>query len=145
MPEDRDISEDIRTAINNLNPAVSVSTNIGENYIVTTEDKARILYYEYNEAKKKSSDALALFGIFMTLLVADVTCEFNAFWVFDANTVKAVFYVSTVFFLFLFGRAIFFWKKYKYKLQFDFFIKELQGNTSVTDKKGDHNEYHQRP
>ena len=71
-----------------------IAVNVDENYIFTTEDKIRILYDEYNSARKYSGDFLAFLGIFLSILITLVTCEFKDLSFMDASTVKALFVMA---------------------------------------------------
>lgn len=128
MPEKKDIKDQIRTVIGN--PIVSVSANVEEKYIITTEDKVKILYNEYNSAKTLSSNTLSWFGIFIALLIADFTCDFKSFWIFDSSTIKAIFYISTVVFLGLSIKSAIIYIRNKDKLSFKFFLNEITGNST---------------
>lgn len=85
-------SNEIKQLLNNLDKS-SIVTNVQTTYIITTEDKVRILYEEYSEARKKTDNMFSWFGIFLTLLIADVTCEFKDLYFIKAHTVTAFFYL----------------------------------------------------
>lgn len=122
-------AEKILTLINQDSP---IAANIEQSYIFTTEDKIRILYDEYNRIKKLSSDALSWLGIFIALLISDITCDFKSFWIFDSYFIRALFAVATALFCFLFLRSLLCWLKNREKLQFSFFINKLRGEENKT-------------
>lgn len=125
MTTTQDNAEVIRTIINR--EGTSISANVEENYIFTTEDKIRILYDEYNDARRVTGEILSRFGVFLTLLIADLTCEFKPVWFLDAPTVKAVFYVMTLIFFASLIVACLSWLDKKEKLSFEFFISQVKG------------------
>ena len=116
---------------------VSVSKNVEQNCIITTEDKAHIIFDEYNNAKKASSDVLSWLGIFITLLIADITCGFKSIWFLDSATVRAMFYLSTAFFFYRFVRSGLSYLKNKEKLSFDYFIGRFKGDAIITTNEND--------
>lgn len=119
-------TERILTIVNSSD--TSIAANIDQNYIFTTEDKVRILYDEYNKVRKLSSDAIGWLGIFLTLLISDLTCDFNPFWIFSSEVISAVFLVSTILFFCLFVRSGYYWLRNKDKLEFPFFLEKIKGN-----------------
>lgn len=124
MGENRDAVK-ILTIVNNSD--AQISANIEESYIFTTEDKVRILYDEYNAIRKLSSDTMSWLGIFLALLIADLTCSFKTIWIFDSSIIQAVFFVSTVVFFILLARSFYSWMKNRDRLKFNFFIEQLKG------------------
>lgn len=128
-----DIPEEIRSVL--TNPVVSISANVEEKYIVTTEDKVRILYDEYNSIRKITSDALGWLGVFITLLITDITCSFKSFWFLSANMVQAMFYWGTIITLFLFGKSEYTRIKNNNKLKFEFFIDRIKGGSQTEEKR----------
>ena len=117
--------EKIQTIMDRSDSKIAV--NVDENYIFTTEDKIRILYDEYNSARKYSGDFLAFLGIFLSILITLVTCEFKDLSFIDASTVKALFVMALIISL---GCCVYVgikWVKNKDKLTFDYFFKKLQG------------------
>ena len=109
---------------------VSVVANIEENYIFTTEDKIQILYEKYNQARKSAGDFWTCFGIFLTLAVTLLTCDFKPFLFIDAPTVKAMFILSTIA---VFVLCIFFaigWFNNRKKLKFEYFISQIKGENA---------------
>ena len=109
---------------------VSVTANIEENYIFTTEDKIQILYEKYNQARKSAGDFWTCFGIFLTLAITLFTCEFKQFLFIDAPTVRAMFILST---LVAFILCIVFavgWFNNRKKLKFEYFISQIKGENA---------------
>ena len=106
---------------------VSVVANIEENYIFTTEDKIQILYEKYNQARKSTGDFWTCFGIFITLAVTLVTCDFKSFFFVDSSTVRAMFILSTIA---AFVSCILFaigWFNNRKKLKFEYFMSQIKG------------------
>ena len=118
-------TEEIKPIIGN--PIVSVSKNVEQNCIITTEDKLHLIFDEYDNAQEQSSNALAWLGIFITLIIADFTCSFHSIWFLDDATVRAVFYLSTVIAFCLFIRSGIAYLKNRKKLSFDYFISKIKG------------------
>ena len=115
----------MRTIIENWD---AVSANIDESYIVTTEDKAKLLYKEVNEVAGIKGVALGWLGILVTLIIADLTCDFKSIWKLSSECVRAIFIVGTVvIFVLLIGTGKK-WFNNKNKLEYDFFIQQLRGN-----------------
>lgn len=125
MPEIDD-KEKIRALIENKD--ISITANIEEKYVVTTEDKIRILYDKYNTSVRVSSNTLAWLGIFITILITDFTCSFKQIWIIPSEIVAGFFYVSTVFLGVATIRSIYVWSKKKKDLEFAFFLNQLKGD-----------------
>ena len=125
MEEQYNLTDKIQPIIGN--PIVKVSKNVGQNCIITTEDKVRIIFDDYNNARKASSNALSWLGIFVALFVADLTCTFRQVLFFDASTVRAMFYILTLLFFCFFIKSGTSYLKNKEKLSFEFFIKRIKG------------------
>ena len=109
---------------------VSVVANIEENCILTTEDKIKILYNEYNEARKYSGEFWTYFGLFVALLTSIVTCDFKSVMGLSESVVEAVFVLSAVL---AFGLTIWSsiqWIRHHKKLSFEYFIERIRGNNS---------------
>ena len=104
-----------------------IAVNVDENYIFTTEDKVKILYEEYNSARKYSGDFLAYFGIFLTLIISLLTCDIKELPFIDAATIKAIFIIATILSLFFCIVVGIKWFVNKDKLKFAYFLKKLQG------------------
>ena len=117
--------EKIKTIMNQTDAQISV--NVNENYIFTTEDKVKILYEEYNGVRKYSGDVLTYFGIFLTLIITLLTCDFKELPFIDASTIKAIFVLATILFGLLCICAVCKWFANKDKLTFEYFLKKLQG------------------
>lgn len=115
----------IKTIMNQTGAQISV--NVSENYIFTTEDKIRILYNEYNSARKHSGNFLAFLGIFLSILITLVTCDFKDLPFMNAATVKAIFVMAMLLSLGYCVHVGIQWKRNKDKLTFDYFFKKLQG------------------
>lgn len=125
MAKKKDNKAEIQTIIERTNANIAV--NIEENYIFTTEDKVKILYDEYNSARKYSGDFLALLGIFLSLLISILTCEFKDLPFMNAAVVKTAFFLATIISFFLCIYSLVKWIRVRSKLKFDYFIKKLQG------------------
>ncbi len=107
---------------------VAVTANVEENYIFTTEDKVKILYTEYNDAKKHTGEVGTSFSTFLTLLITLLTCEFKSFNFIDSATLHAVFIVATIITGIWFVFSGIRWIRNKKKLSFEYFFKGLQGD-----------------
>lgn len=107
---------------------VSIVANIEENCILTTEDKIKILYNEYNEARKYSGEFWTFLGLFIALLTSILTCDFKSILGLSESIVEAMFIVATVIAFILTMVALFQWIKNHKKLKFEYFIKQIQGN-----------------
>ncbi len=111
-------------------PDVSVTANIEENYIITTEDKIRILYNEYNEARKYSGEFWTFLGLFVALLTTILTCEFKSILGVSEFVFEAIFILATAIALVLTIWAGIQWGINHQKLTFDHFINQIRGNNS---------------
>ena len=131
MSKRKDNKTKIQTVIDRN--GVSLAANIDENYIFTTEDKIQILYDEYTKVRKGSGDFWTCFGIFLTLFITMITCDFKAVFFIDTPTIRAIFIISM---LASVGFCVYFvlgWIKNREKLKFDYFIKKIKGDE--TDEK----------
>lgn len=124
-------SNEILQLINGLGDN-SIVTNVQTTYIVTTEDKVKLLYKEYNEAQEKSNNMFSWFGILVALLIADITCDFKDISFIKAHTVSSFFNFATIICAILFLRSLFYWWKNRKKIEFEFFINQLKGDVSCT-------------
>lgn len=104
-----------------------VSANIEEQYIFTTEDKIRILYDEYNSARKNSDSIASQLGITITLIVALLTCDFKTVFGIKAEYISAFFVFATALSLFILARTIIHYFRNRHKLTFDYFFRKIQG------------------
>ena len=126
MSKKKDTREKIQTLINSAN--VSVVTNIDENYIVTTEDKIQILYHDYNQARKYTGEFWTFFGLFVTLFISVLTCEFKPCLGLTESVVHAIFILATIVaFLFCVYAGIK-WACNRKKLSFKYFISQIRGD-----------------
>lgn len=110
---------------------VSVSTNIGENCILTTEDKIKIVYNEYNGIKKYYGEFWTFLSIFITLFTTVLTCEFKSILGLPASVIWAMFILATISALGLTLYALIQWIINHKKLSFEYFISQLKGNDSI--------------
>ena len=119
-------SNEIKQLLYNLDEN-SIVTNVQTTYVITTEDKVRILYDEYSKVRKRTDNMLSWFGVFLTLFITDITCDFKDFYSIHAQTVTAFFYFCTfACAIFLVWRLIY-WFKHKHELEFDYFFNKLKG------------------
>ena len=109
---------------------VSVVANIEENCILTTEDKIKILYNEYNEARKYSGEFWTFLGLFIALLTTIVTCDFKPVLGLSEAVVEAAFILATGASLGLTIWALVQWIRHHKKLSFEYFIDQIRGNNS---------------
>ena len=129
MPNQRNSRAKIQALIEN--DEASISANIEEQYVITTEDKIRILYDEYNKAVKESGNVLAWLGILLSLIITDVTCTFKNVWIFKDYHIQSFFYISTLVCGFLFLWSLGAYLKNRTKLTFSFFIQKIKGNSET--------------
>ena len=116
----------IQTLINRED--VSISANIEEKYIVTTEDKIKLLYIEYNEAKKYSGIFLSVVGIFITIIISLLTCNFHDVSFMHSGTIKGVFIVAAVFGFVACIISAIQWYKNRERLKYTYFIGKIKGS-----------------
>ena len=109
---------------------VSVVANIEENCILTTEDKIKILYNEYNEARKYSGEFWTFLGLFVALLTTIVTCDFKPVFGLSEAVVEAAFILATALAFILTIWASIQWIRHHKKLSFEYFIDQIRGNNS---------------
>ena len=106
---------------------VKCSANVEENYIFTTEDKIKILYEDYNAARKSSGDFWTCFSIFLTLVITLFTCDCKSFSFINEATIRAMFIIST---FVSFVLCVYFatgWFRNRKKLKFSYFIARIKG------------------
>lgn len=125
MAKTKDNKSKIQTVIERED--VKCSANIEENYIFTTEDKIKILYEDYNKARKSSGDFWTCFSIFLTLVITLFTCDFKAFWFIDESTVRAAFILSAFVSFVLCVCFAIGWFTNRKKLKFSYFIARIKG------------------
>ena len=127
--EDKQDAKALITAILD-NSEYPVSANIKTNYIVTTEDKAKLIYRETESARKVAGNTLSWFGVFLSLFIADLTCaQFNGFFGVSATIVQAMFYVATAVIFGFFIRSAIIWWGNREKLTIEYFVGSLKGDT----------------
>lgn len=107
---------------------VSIVANIEENCILTTEDKIKISYNEYNEARKYSGEFCTFGGLFIALLTAIVTSDFKSVFGVPPNVVEATFILATALSFVLTIWALIQWIRHHKKLSFEYFINQIRGN-----------------
>ena len=130
MAKKRDNKERIQTFIGRDD--VSVVANIQENCILTTEDKIKILYNEYNEARKYSGEFWTFLGLFLSLLISILTCEFKSIFGISESVIEAVFILATFVALIFSICALVNWIRNRKKLTFEYFINQIRGDNSDT-------------
>lgn len=108
----------------------SFTTNVSESYITTTEDKVQILYNDYNGVVRTSGNTLGLLGVFITLIISDLTCNYHSVLMIDKSVVQAVFYLATVIFFILTIRSGYSWFRNRSRLRFQYFVNQLKGSNS---------------
>ena len=109
---------------------VSVVANIEENCILTTEDKIKIVYNEYSEARIYSGEFWTFLGLFVAFLTSILTCDFKSVLGVSESVIEAVFILATAISLFLTIWALVQWIINHKKLSFEYFISQIRGNTS---------------
>lgn len=107
---------------------VSIVANIEQNCILTTEDKIKILYNEYNEARKYSGEFWTFLSLFLALFTTVLTCEFKPLWVFSESVVEAAYVFATATTLALTLVSLVKWIINHKKLSFEYFITQIRGN-----------------
>ena len=107
---------------------VSIVANIEQNCILTTEDKIKILYNEYNEARKYSGEFWTFLSLFLALFTTVLTCDFKPFWVFSESVVEATYVFATATTLALTLVSLVKWIINHKKLSFEYFITQIRGN-----------------
>lgn len=110
-----------------------VSANIEEQYIFTTEDKIRILYDEYNSARKYSDSIASQLGVTLTLLISLFTCDFKTVFGIKAEYICAFFIFATGLSLFILVYTIIHYWRNRHKLTFDYFFRKIQGKAGDDD------------
>lgn len=108
---------------------VFVTANIEENCILTTEDKIKILYNEYNEARKYSGEIWTFLGLFVALITTLLTCEFKSIGGISEAVVEAAYILATVVAFALTIVALIQWLRHRKKLSFSYFIGQIKGTS----------------
>lgn len=70
--------------------------NLGQNAILTTEDKVRLILMTHLSKLEKKKTWMAPFGIFITILTTFVTTNFKSFMLIPATTWEAIFVIAGV-------------------------------------------------
>lgn len=78
-----------------ISAAVTVHKNLGQEVMVTTEDKVRLCLIEHRQSLRAKNKWTVPLGIFATLVVALCAADFRQFIV-SADVWKALFILSTV-------------------------------------------------
>lgn len=76
---------------------MTVYKNLSQDVIITTTDKVELLLNEHHKAVRKKVDWLTPLGVFVTILIAFLTANFDkTFLSIDAPTWRAIFIISSV-------------------------------------------------
>lgn len=116
---------------------VSIVANIEENYILTTEDKIKILYSDYKEAGKYSGEFWTFLGLFIALLTTVLTCEFKSVFGLSESVIESAYVLATAITFLLTIKAVVQWIANRKKMSFEYFISQLQGNECNNENKND--------
>ena len=107
---------------------VSIVTNIEENYILTTEDKIRILYNDYKEVRKYPSEFWTFLGIFIALLTSVLTCDFKSVLGLSEAVIESAYVLASALTFFLTIKSAAQWIMNRKKMSFEYFINQVRGN-----------------
>ncbi len=126
MAKKKDNKSKIQTVLNRDD--VKFIANVDESYIFTTEDKIKILFNEFNEARKYSGEFWTFLGLFVSFLVSVLTCEFKDVWILSSSVIEAGFILATAITFVLCIVSAVKWMVNRKKLTFDYFINCIRGD-----------------
>ena len=84
--------------IQDLNKESTITTNIEQEYIVTTNDKIRLILIDWEKAKKLATEWWTYLSMTLSFLIPLFTADFKAFWIFSAEMMKTIFVLLSVIF-----------------------------------------------
>ena len=109
---------------------VTVCANIQEEAIVTTEDKIKIAFTEYNAVHKYSGEFFTFLGIFISILLSITTSNFKSVLGLSAETVEAIFVLSLIISFAICVVSAIKWIRHRKQLSFAYFISQLKGHNN---------------
>lgn len=83
--------------IDELNKKSTITTNVEQEYIVTTYDKIKLILLECENYKKLSSSWWSYLGMTISFLFPCFTAEFKPFLGLDSTTIKTIFILMSIF------------------------------------------------
>lgn len=83
-----------------------VYSNLGQEIIITTEDKIRLCLIEHLSRMEKRNAWIAPLGILITIIIVFPTTTFREFLFFSADTWKAIFVISGIIAVVWLARAL---------------------------------------
>lgn len=89
--------------LNNLNDSSSLTSNVQQNYIITTYDKLRLALIEYEENRKLSMNWWSYLAMTLSFALPCFSSEFHSFLFLSASQVESFFVIMTIL---LFGLTI---------------------------------------
>lgn len=85
-------------SIADLNKNSTITTNVEQEYIVTTSDKIKLILIDWEKSKKLATEWWTYFGMTLSFLVPLFTADFKDFLGLNAEFLKALFvFLSVVF------------------------------------------------
>jgi len=83
-----------------LGDSVKVHTNLEPHVWIILEDTVRLTLIKYERQFSESVDWWTPFSILVTIIVAIITTKFEDFWFIPKDTMRAMFYMAALFFLY---------------------------------------------
>lgn len=83
--------------LQDLNKNSTVTTNIEQEYIITTYDKVKLILIECEENKKLATSWWTYLGMLLSFLFPLFTAEFQPFLFLSADIIKSIFILMSVF------------------------------------------------
>jgi hypothetical protein len=104
----------------------TVYTNLAQNIIRVTEDKARLYLLEYKDALKAQNDWMTPTGILITLIATLIVSDFKPFIGFEPDVWRALFIFFSVASLYYLVCALINAKKVRNKSDIESIIQKLK-------------------
>ncbi|MGW8428848.1 hypothetical protein ACWGJQ_25950 [Peribacillus simplex] len=117
----------------NLNQAVIdtsvIHTNVGQEIVVTTEDKLELCLRDHQHILKAKNDWITPLGLFIAVLTSLVAADFKEFLSISADLWNAIFIICSVIFGFWLLKALI--KAFQYRTSGDTkeIIQKLKNNS----------------
>lgn len=84
--------------IQDLNKQSTITTNVEQKYIVTTKDKLKLTLIDWEKSKKMASEWWTYLGMALSFIIPLFTADFQAFWIFSAEILRALFVIMSAIF-----------------------------------------------
>ncbi len=106
----------------------TITNNVQQQFIVTTEDKIRLSLMEVEKNKKYVADRWSYLGMALSFLVPSLTAEFKGFGIINAVFLTTVFWLLSIIFSFLTVFAFIRYCKNKKNISIKYCLDLIKGN-----------------